>query len=204
LYKFWPYPTQRTVRTKKRFNWRVFVTLCSVFLIVFLITSYQLIDPIRYEINQFVGICEVRFKDTPTRAKEFYKVPLDVYVLNSPTYPVNLSDEDIRAIIEGASNIWKQYGIEFFVFGAINRSITNLADNDVLIGISGDQTKDATMLGKKALGGKIYDANSDVIKVFYVRSFYNRTVYLIDVPRIKIIPGKIFQPLSHLLWICRR
>ena len=91
-------------------------------------------------------------------------------------------------MVQGASNIWKQYGIELFVLGAVNRSITNLADNDVLIGISGDQIKDATMLGKKALGDGIYDANSNVIKVFYVRSFYNGTVYLIDILGIKLIP----------------
>lgn len=174
-------------REKRRFKRRAFGASYSVFLILFLVASYQFVDPMRYEINQFVGICEVKFKDTPARAREFYKVPLDVYVLNSPTYPVSWSDEEIHAMVEGASAIWKQYGIEFLVLRAINRSIAALADEDVLIGISGNQTRDVTMLGKKVLGDMIYDANSNVIKVFYVRSFYNRTVYLVDILGIKLI-----------------
>ena len=175
-------------RKRRKMTWKTMGIYYAITMIIVIPVSYQFHEPTRYGINQAFGICEIRYRDTPAIPREFYELPLDVYVVGTPAYSPDLSDDQIRAIINGTSDIWKPYGIELHIFDKINRPNMTLNDEDVLIGISGSQEKDAINLGKKVVGDKINDTNFNVVKVFFIKSFYNRTTYLIDTFGIKLIP----------------
>jgi len=169
---------------RRKTTWKTIIISFIIATIIVVPVFYQFIEPTRYLINQAFGICEIRYKDTPANTTQLYRVPLDVYVASSPSYLVDWSDDEIHAFVQGASDIWKHYGIELSIQGRIVRN-SSLSDTDVLIGISGDQVKDAVSLGKKVAGDEIYDNTSNVIKVFFIRNF--RT-YPINIFGIRMFP----------------
>lgn len=170
---------------RKKMTWKTITISYVIAISIVVPIFYQFHEPTRYSINQVFGKCEIRYNDIPVTPKDIYKVPLDIHVLSSPSYSVDWSDEEIRAFVQGASDIWGHYGIELYILGELKRN-SSFSDTDVLIGISGDQVKDAILLGEKAVGDKIYGNNFNVTKVFFIRSF--RT-YSIDIFGIRIFPS---------------
>ncbi len=144
---------------------------------ILLSVFYVFLPEFRYGINELSNLdgkyCKIMSFDYPAKPEEVYRVPLDVYVVNSPSNTVDLSDKEIRDIISGASKIWEKYGIRLSLYGMVWHPEVKWSDDDVLIGKSGDYLQDAIALGNKVIGNKIYNENFNVIKVFFIPSIYN-------------------------------
>lgn len=130
--------------------------ISAIILIVILLTQTCLFNP----------------ADTPAQAEGSYRVPLDVYVLDSVSRSVDLTDDQIHRIVDGASDIWENYGIELYIYDGVKRPNITLSDMDVSLGISGNLEQDAIILANKVLGDTISFENFTVVKVFFIQGFY--------------------------------
>jgi hypothetical protein len=76
--------------------------------------------------------CNATFNETAGNSNESYNLSVAVYVAGSKNYQVSYSNEQIKNIINGANEIWRNYKIRFLIEGDINRSFENILDDDVV------------------------------------------------------------------------
>lgn len=144
-----------------------------VVMVGLVIISYSLLNPYaRYDFNSQLGYCEIKYRDTPATPSGYVYVPLDVYVIDSPSYKVDLSDDQIRTIVDGASTIWEQYWIKLYIDGDIKRPNITLTDDDILLGKSVDVKIDGQKLTEKIFGDRVNRSDFNEVVVIFVKTFY--------------------------------
>lgn len=105
------------------------------------------------------------YKQAHTTQK--YRIPIDVYLASSPSYQVGLTDMEVYAVINGTNAIWNNYGIEFYILDEKIKRI-HVSDDYVLVGRSGNTTRDGSLLGEKVANERFYD---DIVDVVFIKTF---------------------------------